>query len=107
MRKGKERGDSLSREILAQSHLLNTVIAAANANANATTALAQSPTSSSAPLLGEDETKHIELPVVQLYGVFETREHFAIEMELMQSRDLSEHLSLQGEFTEEQVRNLS
>ena len=103
VRKGKERGDSLSREILAQvsikciekkryvclfvkqAHLLSTVVNAAN-----------SP-------LSDDETKHFELPIVQLYGILETREYFAIEMELMQNQDLSEKLNECGEFSEEQV----
>lgn len=54
-------------------------------------------------MLGEDESKPIELPIVQLYGIFETREHFVMEMELMQSLDLSEKLNEVGEFAEEQV----
>lgn len=126
---GKERGDSLSREILAQvrgnmigcvdwyvltlspcrlvlcvqAHLLNTVIAASQSKIPPTL-------SSSPPISGSEDDRrhlpddrHIELPVVQLYGIFETREHFVMEMELMQILDLSEKLNEQGEFTEEQV----
>jgi hypothetical protein len=89
-----------------QSHLLNTIIAAANHHNPPTN---PSPLSSPppSPLLGEDESKHIELPVVQLYGIFETRDHFVMEMELMQSMDLSEKLNEMGDFAEEQVRPFS
>jgi hypothetical protein len=86
---------------LEQSHLLNTIIAAANAHANVLCVHPTSPQPS--PMLGEDESKPIELPIVQLYGIFETREHFVMEMELMQSLDLSEKLNEVGEFAEEQV----
>mmetsp|Transcript_12657 Transcript_12657/g.20559 ORF Transcript_12657/g.20559 Transcript_12657/m.20559 type:complete len:1601 (+) Transcript_12657:232-5034(+) len=109
VRVGKERGDSLSREILAQSHLLNTIIAAANANVTSAHTPSNIDPSSpqSVPLLGEDESKPIELPIVQLYGIFETREHFVMEMELMQSIDLSEKLNEVGEFAEEQAKHIA
>lgn len=74
--------------VVVQAHLLNTVIAASQST---------NPCPSN-----EEDSKRIELPIVQLYGVFETRGHFALELELMQSIDLSEKLQL-GEFSEEQV----
>lgn len=77
---GRERGDAILREVLSQmllsgQHLLATTI--------------------------EEEPF---IPFVQIFGVFETRSYFGMELELMESRDLFDRLATDGPMSEEHVR---
>ncbi len=74
VKSGKERGDALVREVVAQ--ILASFQARNLSNASAST------------------------PVVELFGVFETSEGFLLELELMSKVDLFEKISTSGIFSE-------
>ena len=82
---GKERSDSIIREVLAQA---------------------------ASWLKGaEDPTRAHRLekiPIVQIYNIMETMEEFILELELMESNDLFDELSESGgHFSEEAVQNIA
>ena len=74
VKSGKERGDALVREVVAQ--ILASFQARNLSNASTST------------------------PVVELFGVFETSEGFLLELELMSKVDLFEKISTNGIFSE-------
>jgi hypothetical protein len=46
------------------------------------------------------------MPVVEIFGIFETIDHFVLELELMQSIDLYDKLADVGRFAEEKVKGI-
>mmetsp|Transcript_12025 Transcript_12025/g.18168 ORF Transcript_12025/g.18168 Transcript_12025/m.18168 type:complete len:1077 (-) Transcript_12025:146-3376(-) len=89
---GKERKDTLVREVLAQSQLINAVISAGQESIDD---------------VDEVTLSEMELPVVQLNGIMETRENFVIDMELMKSNNLFDKLSEEGAFKEKHVKHIA
>jgi serine/threonine protein kinase len=99
---GKERGDALVREVLAQlllqtQHLFGYVpsVSASAASLNASILSSSSPS---------DAVSHN--PFVQLFSVFETQTGFALELELMESNDLFDQLSRDGVMSETRCKHI-
>ena len=80
VKSGKERGDALVREVVAQ------ILASFHARK-----------------LGGASTS---APVVELFGVFETSEGFLLELELMSKVDLFEKISTNGIFSELKTKTI-
>merc|ERR1712000_483913 len=89
---GKERKDTLIREVLAQSQIINAVLASAQGTVDE---------------VDELSIIEMELPIVQLNSVFETRENFVIDMELMKSSNLFDKLLQEGALKEKQVKHIA
>lgn len=83
---GKERGDALIREVLAQLLLESHSLLGFKQQLNKQTPL--------------------HMPFVRIYSVFETQTGFALELELMESMDLFDTLAQCGVMSEEQVRHI-
>lgn len=73
VKSGKERADSIVREVIAQA------IVCLHAKQRLR-------------FLSPSSTKDIIIPIVEIFGIFETIDGFAIELELMDSKDLYEML---------------
>lgn len=93
---GQERKDTLVREVLAQCHILNSLVhSSASGSGN------QRP-------FDEVTVSELELPIVSLNGMLETRDEFVMDMELMHSGDLFEKLVEHGtSFKEIQVKHIT
>eukprot|EP00604_Paraphysomonas_vestita_P002643 CAMPEP_0174818544 /NCGR_PEP_ID=MMETSP1107-20130205/1263_1 /TAXON_ID=36770 /ORGANISM="Paraphysomonas vestita, Strain GFlagA" /LENGTH=852 /DNA_ID=CAMNT_0016030539 /DNA_START=307 /DNA_END=2865 /DNA_ORIENTATION=- len=89
---GVERKDTLVREVLAQSHIVNSLI--------------HNPEGNSA--YDQQSVSEVEVPIVVLNGVLETIDEFVLDMELMHSGDLYEKLVENGTaFKEYQVKYIA
>ena len=97
----QERADTLVREVLAQvllsSHFLSPN-SLSKLRENIWSQYAKSSISlgsnQDGPLLSSIINEESgELPIVQLFGVFETMDDFSLELELMESIDLQEHIN--------------
>lgn len=93
---GKERGDALVREVLAQLILECHQLLGYNVM-NLPFALSNAITSSS--------YSH-SLPFVRIFSIFESQTGFALELELMESMDLFDLLAANGPLSEWQVRGI-
>lgn len=91
---GKERGDALIREVLAQLLLSNQSLFGFN-SLN---------TSSSSANLIYNHSDSNNSPFVLIYGIFESPNGFALELELMESYDLFDKLSSEGVMNEHKTR---
>lgn len=101
VKNGLERKDTLVREVLAQSHILNTLVQSSSGGNDHSSLGASS---------GYDEVtvSELELPIVILNGMLETRDEFVMDMELMHSGDLYEKLVENGSsFKEIQVKHIT
>ena len=92
---GVERKDTLVREVLAQSHILNSLIQSQKGEGGLST-------------YDEHSVSEVEVPIVILNGVLETIDEFVLDMELMHSGDLFEKLVENGTaFKEYQVKYIA
>ena len=99
---GKERGDSLIREVLSQALACDAysamvwewVYGQPHAQPSSNPAIIHVPTPTS------------RSPVVSIFSVFETIEGFAVEMELMEQWDLFDKLSIDGVFPEDLAKHV-
>jgi hypothetical protein len=107
VKNGLERKDTLVREVLAQSHILNSLVQSSNGGNQGGGGNDNSSLGSAA---GYDEVSlyELELPIVVLNGMLETRDEFVMDMELMHSGDLYEKLVENGSsFKELQVKHIT
>lgn len=96
VKNGSERKDTLAREVLAQSHILNSLVQSGH-NGNSFNSG-----------YNEVNVSELELPIVILNGILETRDEFVMDMELMHSGDLYEKLVEHGtSFKEIQVKHIA
>lgn len=121
---GKERTDSLVREALAQLLLCchfagNYVLTFVNedvftyADTEATSTVVNDKDTSCGGSRHVAQAQRLQqtrsdpyLPIVQLFSVFETVNGLALELELMQSKDLFDRLAEEGPFSEQQVKQI-
>jgi len=92
---GKERPDGLVREFLAQALACEFARRRRDASAAAATATMATVAAASA-----------DVPIVDIYGAFESIDGFAFELELMQHNDLYDKLSFDGVFSEEETKEV-
>lgn len=90
VKSGKERADALVREVISQA------IVCRHSKTLIDRRMPSTAHGCGRPMF----------PVVQIFGAFETIDGFALELELMQHKDLFDKLSTEGLFTEEQVQDV-
>ena len=98
---GKERGDSLIREVLSQALACDAYSAMVWE-----CVYGQPHTQPSSNPAIKVPTPTSRSPVVSIFSVFETIEGFAVEMELMEQWDLFDKLSKDGVFTEDLAKHV-
>jgi serine/threonine protein kinase len=108
--KGKERADSLVREVIAQASVCRYIANLSNRIKSIDSKLSFLSSNSSSLVHEEQLSTSLVataiFPVVQIFGVFESFDGFAIELELMQQLDLYEVLSQDGVFHEDSVKHI-
>jgi serine/threonine protein kinase len=115
VKNGLERKDTLVREVLAQSHILNSLVqSSSNSGSHGGGGSGHggggNDNASIGTSSGYDEVSvsELELPIVILNGMLETRDEFVMDMELMHSGDLYEKLVENGSsFKEYQVKHIT
>jgi serine/threonine protein kinase len=96
---GKERGDSLVREVLSQ------VLRSSHFLAPLSLMQLESNFLNNRCSLN-DISENSQIPIVQIFSIFETMKGFSLELELMESMDLFDKMSQLGRMEEHYVRQV-